>query len=38
MTIYETLSILFQAGIFLVALLVYIEMKNQKNNQPPCSR
>jgi len=30
MTIYEILSILSQAGLFLLALLVYIEMKNVK--------
>jgi len=30
MAVYETLALLFQAGIFLMALLVYIEMKNTK--------
>ena len=30
MTVYEALSLMAQAGIFLFALLVYIEMKNTK--------
>jgi hypothetical protein len=30
MEIYETLSLLFQAGIFFLALLMYIETKNRK--------
>jgi len=30
MTVYETLSILFHAGLFLLALLVYIETKHAK--------
>ena len=31
MTMYETLFILFQAGKFLIILLIYIDLKNQKN-------
>ena len=30
MAIYETLTLLFQAGLFLLALLVYIDTKNTK--------
>ena len=30
MTVYETLSLLFQAGLFLLALLMYIEVKYTK--------
>ena len=34
MTVYEALSLLFQAGLFLLALLMYIEVKYNANNQP----
>ncbi|MCL2049388.1 MAG: putative holin-like toxin [Defluviitaleaceae bacterium] len=30
MTVYETLALLFQAGIFFVATLRYIDTKNTK--------
>jgi len=30
MAVYDTLTLLFNAGIFFLALLVYIEMKNTK--------
>ena len=30
MTVFETFSVVFQAGIFLIGLLAYIEMKNDK--------
>jgi len=30
MTVYETLALMFQAGILLVALLMYVETKNHK--------
>jgi len=30
MTVYETVSLWFQAGLVLVALLVYIESKNHR--------
>jgi len=30
MMVYETLTLLFQAGLFLLALLMYIETKNTK--------
>ena len=30
MTVYDPLSMLFHAGLFLVALLMYIETKNTK--------
>jgi len=30
MTVYEAFSLMFQAGIFFIALLMYIETKNRK--------
>ena len=30
MAVYDTFTLLFQAGLFLVALLMYIETKNTK--------
>jgi len=30
MTVYETFTLLFQAGLFFLALLMYIETKNTK--------